>query len=211
MCIAFREPIGKFFVWLGSAIGNGLNALWKWGEPIRNFWKGVWDGVKNLASNAWNGIVNGIKAAFRGVLQNVANQINGAASLVNRLIVAFNRLPAPDIPLIPTLNVPAFAQGGVVTKPTLAMVGEGGEAEYIIPQSKMATASANYLAGSRGAGIMNGGSGNTIINITTGPVVEFNGERYVTLADMERGLQQMASNVLNGLRTPAGRYAVGVR
>jgi hypothetical protein len=31
------------------------------------------------------------------------------------------------------------------------------------------------------------------------------------MADFERGLQQVASNVFKGLRTPAGRYAMGVR
>ena len=30
----------------------------------------------------------------------------------------------------------AFQEGGVVTRPTLALVGEGGEKEYIIPESK---------------------------------------------------------------------------
>jgi len=32
--------------------------------------------------------------------------------------------------------VGAFQEGGVVTRPTLALVGEGGEKEYIIPESK---------------------------------------------------------------------------
>jgi hypothetical protein len=107
-----------------------------------------------------------------------------------------------------------FATGGYVTGPTMGLIGEGGESEYIIPSSKMAVASANYLAGGRGAGIMEGGSGGgsaPSINITTGPVIEFNGERYVTMRDMERGLQQMATNIYTGLRTPAGRYAVGTR
>ena len=199
-----------------TAMGQWIQGAW------RAISKAFTDYVSTPISNAWktlieflpktlNSLANGVKAAFRSVLQFIADRINTVGSLVNKLIGAFNRLPGPDIPFAPTLTVPAFAQGGVVTKPTLAMVGEGGEAEYIIPQSKMAAASANYLAGARGAGIMTGGSGNTSINITTGPVVEFNGERYVTLADMERGLQQMASNVLNGLRTPAGRYAVGAR
>lgn len=35
------------------------------------------------------------------------------------------------------LEIPRFANGTVVNKPTLAIVGEGGEDEYIIPKSKM--------------------------------------------------------------------------
>lgn len=34
-------------------------------------------------------------------------------------------------------SVPSFGQGGKVTKPTLAIVGEGGEPEYIVPESKL--------------------------------------------------------------------------
>jgi hypothetical protein len=113
-----------------------------------------------------------------------------------------------------SLGFSKFASGGYVTGPTMGLVGEGGQSEYIIPENKMALASANYLAGGRGAGIMEGGGGGgsaPSINITTGPVVEFNGERYVTMRDMERGLQQMATSIYSGLRTPAGRYATGVR
>ena len=40
-------------------------------------------------------------------------------------------------------NIPTLAQGGIVTRPTLAMIGEGGESEAVIPLSKL---------GSMGAG-----------------------------------------------------------
>jgi hypothetical protein len=111
-----------------------------------------------------------------------------------------------------TLGFGKFATGGYVTGPTLGLIGEGGEPEYIIPQSKMATAASNYLSGGRGAGIMEGGGGDgAVINIQTGPVMEMNGERYVTMGDFERGLRQVAGSVYKGLRTPAGRYATGVR
>lgn len=35
------------------------------------------------------------------------------------------------------LGIPGFAEGGIVTRPTLAMIGEGGEPEAVIPLSKM--------------------------------------------------------------------------
>jgi TP901 family phage tail tape measure protein len=206
MAIAFREPIMNFFSWLGGAIGNGLNALWQWGEPIRKFWAGVWESIKGFATgyftwlagivswglqavfaivyqllvqpwvNLWNnvlrepvtsmltwlqGIWNGVSQAFvdrvakpigaawnaviealpkamqaaaefvqrvwtglaesvkgvvRGMLQFIANAINNVAGMVNRLIAAFNALPGPNIPFVPTFSVPAFAQGGVVNR-----------------------------------------------------------------------------------------------
>ena len=38
-----------------------------------------------------------------------------------------------------TKKTPKLAEGGVVTKPTLALIGEGNEEEYIVPQSKLAS------------------------------------------------------------------------
>lgn len=59
-----------------------------------------------------------------------------------------------------TINVKAFANGGIVTKPTLAMVGEGGESEAIIPLSKL--------------GAMTGGNSN--ISIMEGATIHVTNE-----------------------------------
>jgi len=82
----------------------------------------------------------------------------------------------------------AFQQGGVVNQPTLGLMGEGGEPEYVIPASKMDGAMARYSAGARGGAVIPGGShesgtvagssGNAIVEYT-GPVLNFNGDEYV--------------------------------
>jgi SLT domain-containing protein len=51
-------------------------------------------------------------------------------------------------------KIAGLADGGIVTKPTLAMVGEGGEPEAVIPLSKM--------------GQMGGGGVNITINTGVG-------------------------------------------
>ena len=40
-----------------------------------------------------------------------------------------------------------FSSGGYVTRPTVGLVGEAGEDEYIIPASKMAASMQRYSAG----------------------------------------------------------------
>jgi len=50
----------------------------------------------------------------------------------------------------------AFADGGVVNRPTMGLIGEGGEPEYIIPASKMRSAMARYAGGIRGSGVIDG-------------------------------------------------------
>jgi hypothetical protein len=53
-----------------------------------------------------------------------------------------------------------MAQGGFVTGPTNAIIGEGGESEYVIPSSKMNAAMSRYSRGARGEGVIpaSGGS-----------------------------------------------------
>jgi len=229
---AFRDQIGAAFNAVVNFIGaafNKIGSLLKAGaqaymdyyvKPILGFFKGLYDGAVAIFSkigsaigSAFQTVVATIKNAFRGMLQYLVDRVNFAAGLINVLINAFNRLPAPNIPLIPELRVPAFAEGGVVNRPTLAMVGEGGEREYVVPESKMAAASSNYLAGARGGAVLAGaasGGGTPTINITTGPVMEFDGQRYVTVADMERAMRLTAEGVIGRLRTPSARIALGI-
>jgi hypothetical protein len=47
-----------------------------------------------------------------------------------------------------------FASGGFVTGPTRAIIGEGGESEYVIPASKMGAAMNRYAAGRRGSSVI---------------------------------------------------------
>jgi hypothetical protein len=182
--------------------------------PIRNAWTSLTEflpkAMSNLGKNVqniWTGVVNTIRGAMRNVLQFIANAINSVGAQINRLISAFNRLPGPDIPFVPKLSVPAFAEGGIVDRPTLALVGEGGEREFIIPESKMAAASANYLSGARGDSVIP--SGNAQINVTTGPVMQQDGQQYVSMADLERAMRKTADGIYASLRTPSSRIALG--
>lgn len=64
-----------------------------------------------------------------------------------------------------------FAEGGFVTSPTRALIGEGGEPEYVIPASKMAGAMARYASGLRGGGVIDGAvsdNRNFLDSLTTG-------------------------------------------
>ena len=81
-----------------------------------------------------------------------------------------------------------YAKGGYVNRPTNAIIGEGGEGEYIIPESKLASSLSRFQAGHRGnsvvpngrdgGGASGGGSGEVTVNYT-GPTLNFNGDEYV--------------------------------
>ena len=96
----------------------------------------------------------------------------------------------------------AFADGGVVTSPTMGLIGEGGEPEYVIPASKMRTAMGRYSAGARGSSVIPGNGGEPAAAgggvATMEPIdVRYSIERinnvnYVTADQFQRGMVQAA-------------------
>lgn len=117
---------------------------------------------------------------------------------------------------IPGSKVLPFAKGGVVTKPTLGLIGEAGT-EYIVPESKAADFAANYLSGARGAAAIPGaggggsGGGSPTISIQTGPVMQMNGQNYVTTQDLSSAVQAGVQQTLNMMRNDRGtRRAIGL-
>ena len=90
-------------------------------------------------------------------------------------------------------TISAFARGGLITKPTLALMGEGGENEFVIPQSKAGAFAANYLASNR-----NGATTRDVsVNIQTGPVTQMDGANYVSTDDLGAAVQAGVNQTLS--------------
>jgi len=103
-----------------------------------------------------------------------------------------------------------FAEGGFVTGPTRAVVGEGGEPEYIIPASKMRAAMGRYASGARGPGVIpqngdsmaaGGGGGGTF----TLETVVINNVEYATVDQVRAMGQQAAAKGAEGGYTKSMR------
>jgi hypothetical protein len=98
----------------------------------------------------------------------------------------------------------AFANGGFVSGPTLGLVGEGSEAEYIIPASKMRSAMNRYASGARGSSVIPGNgesdggptSGLAAMNASSidvrYTVERINSVDYVTADQFRTGMAQAA-------------------
>ena len=218
----FIEPIVKSSQYLWGLITQGWNAVS--GVASRIF-SAIANAYQNIVVKplvgAWTKIVDTAKAALRGLLGWAASAINGVINMVNRIIDGINavrRLAGlSTFGRVGNVTVPAFAQGGYVTGPTLGLVGEAGR-EYIVPESKAAGFANNIMAGRRGAAAIpsgtssSGGSGSVQVNITTGPVrQDASGQRWMTIEDGERMVRQAAAQLQRTSRTPGGRYASGVR
>ncbi len=146
------------------------------------------DLLANEMTNALMGLIEGTKSlgeSLASIAKSLARMFLNAAfqNIFNHMFQiseqgSYNRAG----------SFKAFQYGGVVNSPTLGMIGEGGEPEYVIPASKMDGAMSRYSAGARGgavipggsqdAGTVAGGSGNAIVEYT-GPVLNFNGDEYV--------------------------------
>jgi hypothetical protein len=235
MAIAFREPIMGFLKWAGSAFASIAKSFADAATvPISNAWKAVMEFLPKAMSAArdnvvsmWTSIANVIRGVFRNVMQFIANGINAITNQINRLIRAYNNLPGPNIAQVPQISVPRFAQGGYVTRRTLAEIGEGGEPEYVVPQSKAMRFANNIARGRSGMAALSAPPGRSMatpstsgpsltpaagpiaINIQTGPVMEMNGQKYVSYDDLERAMRVTADGVIGRLRTPYARQALG--
>ena len=109
-----------------------------------------------------------------------------------------------------------YSEGGFVDKPTQATIGERGESEYVIPESKMSSAMKRYARGARGESVTEGPGevkGNTgkqskaVVNVSTGPVMRMNNKDYVTVNDMNSAL----GSVVSAMSSSGGNYNSSAR
>jgi hypothetical protein len=230
----FIEPYVKAWEGLKVVGGKLLDALqdsWtKFSKWIGGIFKAIGDAfaavfVKPITT-AFKVVVDTGKAALKGLLSWGANLINGLIRMINKLIEPANvvrkTLGLSLLAPLKEVTVPAFAQGGYVTGPTLALMGDNRSGrEYAVPEEKVAGFASNIMAGVRGpaaiptssgASPSGGPSGPVTVNLTTGPVQQSaDGQRSVSLEEVERLIRDGVGQTIRQLRTPAGRYIMGVR
>lgn len=94
-------------------------------------WSKAWDGIKSIFTGIWDALLGVVK----GVINTVIDVLNGFVGGINK--IGFD---VPDwVPVIGGKRwgfnipkIPKLAQGGIVDKPTYAMIGEAGT-EAVMP------------------------------------------------------------------------------
>ena len=136
------------------------------------------------------------------ILQTILNALSGGGTFgtANKNLSGAGALTPKGGKLFPS---GAFAEGGFVTGPTNALIGEGGEPEYVIPASKMRTAMGRYAAGARGSAVIPAGEGGDSMGgtATMAPasidvrytVERINSVDYVTADQFRAGMQEAAT------------------
>jgi hypothetical protein len=108
------------------------------------------------AYNKFEWFRDGINLIVNTVIGFFAGMVNAAIGAVNAIISAYNSIPLlPDLPKAPTvpvpqlgkttnkpapgrMSIPRLADGGIVSSPTLALIGEAGP-EAVVPLDRMGT------------------------------------------------------------------------
>lgn len=153
----FIDPIVKFLlnvlspVWttltnlviglLGSMIGFIVDIVSSIIRTFRGFidfiagvftgnWSKAWDGIKNI----FGGIFDSLKALFKAPINYIIDGINAFISGLNKIKIP-DWVPAVGGKGINIPKIPKLAQGGVIDRPTIAMIGEAGR-EAVIPMER---------------------------------------------------------------------------
>jgi phage-related protein len=108
-----------------QAVIEWLKGAWRTvGDVVR----GVWNGLTGFVAGVWRGITGAVKTGINVVIDAINVLVRGA----NTIIGGINRIPGPQ-PDIPTISeVAHLASGGIVLRPTLALIGEAGP-EAVVP------------------------------------------------------------------------------
>ena len=116
-------------------------------------WEKAWNGIKDIFKGIWEMMVSLVKTPVNLIIGVINGMIRGVVSGINLVVRAINsiKVDIPDwVPLIggkhigfhlsevTAPQIPTLAKGGVITSPTLAMVGEYAGAdnnpEIVTPQ-----------------------------------------------------------------------------
>ena len=98
---------------------------------------GILSGIKTVATGIFDGIVGAYKSVMNTVLGLMESGINKAISGLNAALDAVDKGAGPLVNFgeIPNVSIPRLADGGIVTAPTLALIGEAGP-EAVIPLNR---------------------------------------------------------------------------
>jgi len=123
-----KDPIGaiiNLFRFLQESIHNILTNL-------RQIFRNIWEGILTTTRETWNNIADAVLAPVRRIIDAV-NWLREKLSWAWRGVTSFiSRISGGGREIRTTIAVPRTQYGGVVTRPSIRLVGEAGP-EAIIP------------------------------------------------------------------------------
>ena len=143
----------QLFLALVTAVPLILSALFSaFINLFTNLWNKLQNVFKNFAGNFGEALGQVFKNAINGVLSFIEGFLNGPIDAINGLIGVINMIPGVNLGYLNRLYLGRMETGGIVPSTAggrLILAGEGGEDEWVVPESKMASM-IDQLGGARG-------------------------------------------------------------
>ena len=176
----FSSAWDSFSSWFGDVWNSLVETL-----------GGIWDSITGAASAAWEGIkgiVSGVIDWIASKLEWVSEKIDAVKNLGSNIVNGAKNIGSSVVSGI--ANFVGLASGGVATGPTLALIGEGGESEAVVPLSKLESM------------IGGGGDGGVVVNFAPSITVSGGGDAYAGVsralaegqANLKRELEKLLAN-----------------
>ena len=189
--VAVSQNIGNA---IGSSLVNGMGGLIAGSENVKDVFADMLRTVADvLAKQATQMIATYIAIGIAKAFAGLGSSGGGGGNDLNLGgVESYSGIGANT----------RMAEGGYVTGPTNALIGEGGEPEYIIPESKMRESMGRYSRGSRGSSVIpaegGGAAGTEGGTAVAAPIdVRYSVERinsvdYVTADQFQNGMKRAA-------------------
>lgn len=143
----------QLFLALVQAVPQILGALFSaFGQLFSNLWNRLKSTFQSFAGNFGQAIGQMFKNAINGVLSFIENFINQPINAINGLIGVINNVPGVNLGYLNRIYLGRMETGGIVPSTAggrLILAGEGGEDEWVVPESKM-DSMIEQLGGARG-------------------------------------------------------------
>ena len=156
MCNGVKNLVSTLKTNLTNIVNGIKDTFTKVFTAVKEKVTGLFSGMKDTVVKVMNGLKNAIKTPINGIIGFINGLVRGVVNGINGMIKAMNRLKfdVPDwvpgiggkkfgfnISQISAPQIPMLANGGVITSPTVAMMGEYAGArsnpEIVAPQSIM--------------------------------------------------------------------------
>ena len=176
----FSSAWDSFSSWFGDVWNSLVETL-----------GGIWDSITGAASAAWEGIkgiVSGVIDWIASKLEWVSEKIDAVKNLGSNIVNGAKNIGSSVVSGI--ANFVGLASGGIATGPTLALIGEGGESEAVVPLSKLESM------------IGGGGDGGVVVNFSPSITVSGGDDAYAGVsralsegqANLKRELEKLLAN-----------------
>lgn len=133
----FLEQLGGLMEFLEGVFSGDWEKMW---NGLQEIAQGIWDAIWGTIKGVINLIIDGINTVWSGIYffaKGIVDTIGGIAGAIGDVFGQDWHFSMPDEPPL----IPKLAKGGLVTAPTLALVGDNKNAasdpEVVAPLSKL--------------------------------------------------------------------------